>query len=460
MAAPGTTPAGAGEDTTGGGPVVLDTSALVTDPDAVQGFAHRRVVLPLRVIEELDGLKHRQDHRGWAARRAVHNIELLRVRNGGDLREEVALPDGGSARVEPNGVHLEELRREGLDTDTSDNRVIAAAVGVAAQTGAPRSTVTLVSNDVALRLKAAHFGLQAIEHVRHAPAEEFGAGWRHLAVAPEVVDRLYRGELDAEELTASQSTPTEPLRENEFVLLDTGGSQSGLGRVRGGRVAALGGQEPSAWGQRPRSLEQRFALELLLDPDVSVVALSGMAGTGKTLLAVAAGLEQVVEHGRFSRAQVYRPSVPMGEGELGYLPGALEEKLAPWMNAIVDNVDAMAGDEQRGGGVVDHLLSSGALSFESIGHARGRSLTSSWVLVDEAQNLEASVAKSMLTRIGEGSKVVVTGDPSQIDSPYLSPHNNALAAVISGFVGQRQFGHVDLRQGQRSEVAELAAELL
>ncbi|MFM9082689.1 MAG: PhoH family protein [Actinomycetota bacterium] len=233
-------------------------------------------------------------------------------------------------------------------------------------------------------------------------------------------------------------------------------------RSVGDTVELLPGQSPEAWGLRARSKEQRFALELLLDPAVSVVALDGRAGTGKTVLAIAAGLEQVVEARNYERLAVYRPLVPVGRADVGFLPGGLDEKLDPWMSAIHDAIVALT--DQRSSrdakGLIDDLSARGQLSMESVTFLRGRSLHRQFVVVDEAQNLEPTTLKTILTRIGEGTKVVFTGDTSQIDAPYLGESNNALAVLINAFRGQRCFGHVSLTACERGTVASLAAELL
>ncbi len=227
-------------------------------------------------------------------------------------------------------------------------------------------------------------------------------------------------------------------------------------------LVLLGPPAPEAWGLRARSKEQRFALELLLDPEVSVVALDGRAGTGKTVLAIAAGLEQVVEARAFERLAIYRPLVPVGRADVGFLPGGLDEKLDPWMSAIHDAIVALTDQRSSHDArtLIDELTTRSQLSLESVTFLRGRSLHRQIVIVDEAQNLEPTTLKTILTRIGEGTKVIFTGDTSQIDAPYLGESNNALAVLIQAFGGQRCFGHVTLSACERSAVASLAAELL
>jgi PhoH-like ATPase len=434
---------------------VLDTSVLVADPDALAAYPASDVVVPLTVIEELDGLKSRMDDVGRAARSALRAIEELRVGAGGSLAAPVPLPGGagGTVRIEINGVNRHHLTEHGLDAAKPDNRIIGTAL-----TQAEHGPTHVVSNDAALRIKAAHLGLAADEHRPSGspPPSELPAGWAALEVASTLIDALYgRGRLPAADVGAGA------LPDNGFVVLRAG-SQSALARRVGDELCLLPAAAPEAWGLRARSKEQRFALELLLDPSVSVVALDGRAGTGKTILAVAAGLEQVVEHRRYEHLAIYRPLVPVGRAEVGFLPGGLDEKLDPWMSAIHDALVALT--DQRSSrdarALIDELTDRGTLSLESVTFLRGRTLQRQVTIVDEAQNLEPTTLKTILTRVGESTKVIFTGDTSQIDAPYVGATNNALAVLVRAFGGQRCFGHVTLTSCERSEVASLAAELL
>jgi PhoH-like ATPase len=441
--------------------VVLDTSVLVADPGAIHEFAGCGVKVPLTVIEELDGLKTRTDGVGQTAREALRAIEALRVHAGGSLVEPLALAHGGTLAIVLNGVNHTLLAEHYLDPANPDNRVIGAALGL--QHRGP--TVEVVSNDAALRIKAAHVGLAAKEYV---PVPAYGRGgdgpgWQTLeGVDGALVDRLF----EDRKLAVSELDPSTVLYENEFAVLRAG-SQSALARRRGEHLWLLRqGQE--AFDLKPRNIEQRLALDLLVDPAVSVVALDGPAGTGKTLLAIAAGLEQVWNHPanrRYERMAIYRPLVAVGRQELGYLPGTLEEKVDPWMGAIGDAVVAMSDGRRKGAAdeTITQITAEGRLTMESVTHLRGRSLHGTWILLDEAQNLEPSVAKTVLTRAAEGTKVVFTGDTSQIDAPFLSAHNNAmsvLTAALGGGRGGPLFGHMRLSQGERSPLATLAATLL
>jgi PhoH-like ATPase len=433
--------------------IVLDTSVLIADPSCVTSFDEVDVVIPLIVVEELDGLKTRPDDVGRAARTALRSIEELRVRHGGSLAEPVPVGNGGSLQIELNGIQKHLLVEHGLDPTSSDNRIIGAALG---QTG--RGPTTMVSNDAALRIKAAHLGVAASEHqpTRRTVTSQ-AAGWSTIETAHEIVDCLYAaGALAADAVDAAAA-----LGENEFAVMRAG-SQSALTRRVGDELRLLGHQAPEAWGLRARSKEQRFALELLLDPEIEVVALDGRAGTGKTLLAVAAGLEQVVEDGRYERLAVYRPLVPVGRADVGFLPGGLDEKLDPWMAAIHDAIVALTDQQSNvdARNLIDELTARGQLSLESVTFLRGRSLQRQMVVIDEAQNLEPTTLRTILTRVGEGTKVVFTGDTSQIDAPYLGESNNALAVLTRAFSGQRCFGHITLTSCERSDVASLAAELL
>lgn len=436
--------------------VVLDTSVLVADPDCLVSFGAVDVVIPLTVIEELDGLKSRPDDVGRAARQALRSIEDLRISAGGSLAQGWAVgphANGTTVRVEINGIQRHLLVEHGLDPAVPDNRIIGAALGQA-----DHAPTRVLSNDAGLRIKAAHLGLEACAHEpTRRSTRGRSQGWSTLDVGPGIVDALYgHSALNADEIDGA-----EHLADNQFAVVRAG-SQSALVRRRGPALTVLSGASPEAWGLRARSKEQRFALELLLDPAVTVVALDGSAGTGKTVVAIAAGLEQVVEQRRYDRLAVYRPLVPVGRAEVGFLPGDLNEKLDPWMAAIHDAVVALT--EQRSHHDARSLLADletrHQLSLESVTFLRGRSLHRQFVVVDEAQNLEPTTLKTILTRVGEGSKIVFTGDTTQIDAPYLGESNNALAVLIHSFTGQGCFGHVRLTACERSEVAQLAADLL
>lgn len=436
--------------------VVLDTSALIADPECLFSFPEADAVIPLVVIEELDQHKTRLDDVGRAARAVIRTIEDLRVGNGGDIRQQVAVPGGGTVRIETNGLHLDQVAAKGLDPDKPDNRLLAAALGQS-----EHRRVRVVSNDAALRIKAAQLGLEADEHHRLLGRREDQrpVGWTTAEVTGELIDDVYGSSygVDVDALHGTESMLADAVGPNQFAVLRSG-SQSVLVRRQGSRLVGLT-RSVEAWGLRPRSKEQQFALDLLLDPDVRVVALDGIAGTGKTLLALAAGLEQVMERDLYDKVAVYRPVVPVGRADLGYLPGGLEEKLDPWMTAVTDALVALTERRSHADArnLMEEMTSRDKLSMEAVTYLRGRSLQGTYVVVDEAQNLEPPTLKTILTRVSEGTKVVFTGDTSQIDAPYLSERNNAIAVLIDAFEGEDVFGHVRLAHCERSQVANLAA---
>jgi PhoH-like ATPase len=462
--------------------VVLDTCVLLADPDSLYAFGDADIVIPLTVIEELDGHKSRLDDVGRAARAVVRDLERLRVESGGDFREPVPLPTGGTLRVTINGLVVDRIAAHGLNPDKADNRILATAVGLTHDGGTGH--VKVVSADAALRIKASQLGLAAEDYHRASKGRDaLGVrGWHKVETTRELIDSLYAA--GAIEVPAA----FDGMVTNEYVVLSAG-SSSALARLWRDRLHLVE-RRRQVWGLNARSKEQIFALDLLMDPDVSVVALSGFAGTGKTILALAAGLEQVMEperrvdtgpHGdqwgagrsaargelvdrrsRYDKLAIYRPVVAHGKADLGFLPGGLEEKLSPWMAAILDNVTALTehrsyADARR---VVDEMVAQDRLSLESVTFLRGRSLQNQFVIVDEAQNLEVPTLKTLLTRVAEGTKIVFTGDLAQIDTPYVSAHNNALAVLMEAFAGQECFGAVTLCKGERSRVADLAADLL
>ncbi len=446
----------AASDTVTATRMVLDTSVLISDPDSITAFPGADTVIPLVVVEELDQHKSRMDDVGRAARAVIRAIEELRMANGGDIRTPVALPNGGTLRIETNGLHLNEIREHGLDPTKNDNRILAASLGQAVH-----GRTIVVSNDAALRIKAAQLGLEAIEHqrLRGRTLFERPVGWHTIEVSSRSVDLVYSSpngigidELDGGDVARIQCELTD-----RYAVLRSG-SQSALVRHQDGELTAML-RVPEPWGLRPRSKEQQFALDLLLDPDIRIVALDGMAGTGKTLLALAAGLDQVIESGLYDKLSIYRPVVPVGKAELGFLPGTLDEKLNPWMTAVHDALVALTERRSHADAraVLEELTERDKLSLEAVTYLRGRSLHGTFVLVDEAQNLEPTTLKTILTRVGEGTKVVFTGDTSQIDAPYLSEYNNAVSVLIDAFDGEGCFGHVRLSHCERSEVASLAA---
>jgi len=463
MTLPSTSTAASGTATSRPHTYVLDTCVLLADPNALFRFDEHDVVLPLVVIEELDRKKTALDDVGRNARLALRAIEELRASSDAGLRDALPLPSGGSVRIEAN--HVDTPLPAYLDRTKADHRILCVAMAIGA---------TLVTKDAALRIKGSQLGVQ-VEDYRGdtARVEEHSTGIVELEVDAAVLDALHRdgkAQLDAELADLSQIDQLWP---NACLVLRSGRSSSGLARVT--EVAADGtatlhrvqGHRP-VFQMAPRDVRQTFAIDLLLDPEVPCVSLMGMAGTGKTFLALAAGLEQVLEATAYRRLSVYRPLIAVGKQEVGFLPGDLDEKLAPWMAAVHDNLYALLRTDSAGGrGAREHrqvqttiesLVDRGQLELAAITYLRGRSITDEFVVVDEAQNIELSALKVVLTRMATGSKVVFCGDLGQVDNPYISPYGG-MAALIEKMKDSPLFGHVTLTKGVRSPLAEHAATI-
>ncbi len=429
---------------------VLDTCVLLADPQSPLRFDEHNVVLPLVVIEELDRKKTRLDEVGANARAAIRLIEELGASKEGGLREPVALPGGGTLRIELNGITSERLP-SALDPLTPDHRILATCLNLVEQTPA-----VLVTKDAALRIKGAQLGVAVQDYRADTVAvDQHHSGLVEHITDGELIDRLFdEGKVEMEGLEAEV---------NEFLILRNGASRSALARVvqSGPTVLERVPTHVRAFGVEPKNVRQTVALHQLLDPDIAAVSVMGMAGTGKTFLALAAALEQVLEQGRYRRVSVYRPLVAVGRQEVGYLPGDLNEKLAPWMAAVHDNLYALFSDAGVEGArnAIDELIARGELEMAAVTYLRGRSITGEFVIIDEAQNLELPTLKVILTRMSRDSKVVFCGDLSQVDNPYISPFGG-MAALIEKFKGSPLFGHITLERSVRSPLAEMAATVL
>lgn len=468
-----TQPEGVADTATSGpgsidGTIVIDTSALVADPDVIHAYPGADIVLPMIVIEELDKLKARMDSSAGASARAViRALDDIRVANDGStLTTAAPLPNGGTVRIEPNGLRLDRLEPFHLDPNAADHRILAAALGLASD----NDKVTVVSCDAAMRLKADTIGLTAADHVVNQTVFSVYdvPGWAQVEVPEELVDDLYATHHvvydDAVEAAARTGADLTDLKVNEFVHAQAG-TKTVLARRTGQGLQRL--REKSrveAWGVNPRNKEQQFAMELLMDTQVPIVALTGRAGTGKTLMALAAALEQTMEpDSPYDRVMILRPMHSIGKQDLGFLPGDVADKVAPWFDAVVDSMVAMSTVPMTHREARDRLemwVEQGKLTMEPVTFLRGRSLNRHILVTDEVQNLEKADVKTILTRLGEGSKLVACGDPDQCDNPFTSPTANGLTALVDAFRGQPEFGHVALTECERSRIADLAADLL
>ncbi|WP_196249216.1 PhoH family protein [Rhodococcoides fascians] len=419
---------------------VLDTSVLLSDPWAVIRFAEHNVVLPLIVISELEGKRHHHEL-GWFARESLRMLDDLRVEFG-RLDQPVPIgTSGGTLQVELNHTDPSVLP-VGFRTDSNDSRILACALNLASE----GKDVVLVSKDIPLRVKAGAVGLPADEYHAHDVVPSGWTGMTELDVPSDAVDTLFNdGVID---LAQARDLPC-----HTGVRL-LAGRQSALGRVTPDKQIQLVRGEREAFGLHGRSAEQRVALDLLLDESIGIVSLGGKAGTGKSALALTAGLEAVLERRSHRKVVVFRPLYAVGGQELGYLPGSESEKMGPWGQAVFDTLEGLASPE-----VMEEVIARGMLEVLPLTHIRGRSLHDSFVIVDEAQSLERNVLLTVLSRLGSGSRVVLTHDVAQRDNLRVGRHDG-VAAVIEKLKGHPLFAHITLTRSERSPIAALVTEML
>ncbi len=433
---------------------VLDTNVLLHNAGAIFGFEDNDVVLPMEVIEELDRFKRHADEKGRNARTAIRSLDTLRTQ--GSLGKGIDLDNGGTLRVLVDDTSGEDI--PGLADAVTDNRIVRAAYYLSRKNDGKR--VIFVSKDINARIKADAIGLDVMDFEREkVNFDELYPGWRSLRVSGEALDGFYRdGVMD---LAGNELFP------NEFVRLENAANEKHTAlakHLNGARqVVPLFHQKIRPWGLRAKNMEQNFALELLLCDDIKLVTLMGPAGTGKTLLALAAGLTKVVEERVYSKLLVSRPVIPFGK-DIGYLPGDKDDKMRNWMQPIWDNLSFLVDPEGEDvEGKVDYLVQSRGgktIEIEALTFIRGRSIPNQYIIVDEAQNLTPHEVKTIISRAGEGTKIILTGDPYQIDSPYLDASSNGLTYVVERMKGQKIFGHIHLTRSERSDLASLAASIL
>ncbi|MDH4163047.1 MAG: PhoH family protein [Nitrospirota bacterium] len=436
---------------------VLDTNVLLHDPKAIFSFDDNDVVIPIVVIEELDKFKKDVNEIGRNARQVSRILDEYRQK--GKLSQGVPLEGGGSLRVELNHQSPDCLPNELIATK-ADNRILATALNLKSD----NMPVILVTKDTNLRIKADALGLRAEDFESDTiEINELYPGEIEMLVEPGSIEEFYgKGEL-----APAGDTKLFP---NQFVLIKNNAnlSQTALTRFSQQRhmLVPITNTKHGVWGINAKNKQQQFALDLLLNDDIRLVTLVGKAGTGKTLLALAAGLEKTIEQRTFQRLVVSRPVFPLGK-DIGFLPGDIEEKLKPWMQPIRDNLDFLMGastpavtGRAKGKKDLQSLFDLGMIEVEPLTYIRGRSMPNQYLIVDEAQNLTPHEIKTIITRAGEGTKVVLTGDPYQIDNPYIDSSSNGLSFVVERFKEEAISGHITLMKGERSDLAELAATLL
>ena len=419
---------------------VLDTSVLLSDPRAMLRFSEHEVVLPVVVVTELEAKRHHPEL-GFFARQALQLLDEMRVQEG---RLDAPIPvgkDGGTLRVELNHTDADSLPA-GFRLGDNDSRILAVAKNLSLA----GADVTVVSKDLPMRVKASACGLEAEEYRAEFAVDSGWTGMAELNVSVEEMDSLYEAGRLESDLVREMPCHT------GLVLVSPRGG--GLGRVGADKAVRLVRGDRDAFGLHGRSAEQRIALDLLMDPDIGIISLGGRAGTGKSALALCAGLEAVMERRQHRKVVVFRPLYAVGGQELGYLPGTETEKMGPWGQAVFDTLGALVSTE-----VVEEIMDRGMLEVMPLTHIRGRSLHDAFVIVDEAQSLERNVLLTVLSRIGQNSKVVLTHDVAQRDNLRVGRHDG-VAAVIEALKGHPLFAHITLTRSERSPIAALVTDLL
>lgn len=432
---------------------VIDTNVLLHDPDAITKFTDNDVIIPLVVLEELDSMKRLSDELGKNARHVIRYIDGLKEKGQGDLHSGVPIDNGIVVRIFVDTRLSTEKKIFPLPLDRISNKILYVAYSIREQ----GQHVVLVSKDFLMRVKAEAVGLEAEDYESlKVSYEEIYKGYRKVEVAKKDIDKFY--------LDGFLATDIKDFAPNEYCLLTSPEQSSAICKYNkvSGRLEPLIKISRDIWGIHPLNFEQKCALDLLLRDDIKLVSLVGQAGTGKTLLALAAGMRKVFDENLYTRILVSRPIVPLGK-DIGYLPGTKEEKLYHWMQPIYDNLEFLCrstSGEGNGEETQKWIMESKKIEMEAVTYIRGRSLPKMFMIIDEAQNLTPHEVKTIVSRAGQGTKVVLTGDPTQIDNPYLDKDSNALTFIVSKFKQYPVFGHTLLEKTERSELAAIAADIL
>ena len=430
--------------------IVVDTNVILFDAMALLRFGEADVHIPISVIEEVDRFKKDQGENGRNARQFSRFVDVLRSK--GSLSKGVQLDNGKTNVYISIDQQLADMPVE-LDAVKADNRILNTALVLQKQY--PDIKVELITKDINLRIKADVYGIFANDYEpSDVSQDDLYEGYQEIIVTPAQIDSFYKDK--------KFEAPVK-LYANQYVVMKDSANpnHSAIGRYSEKEKAIVPLLNPvdSIWGVHARNVEQAFALDSLLNDEILFVSLVGKAGTGKTLLAIAAGLHKTLDSGKFQRLLVSRPIFPMGK-DIGYLPGDIEQKLNPWMQPIFDNVEFLMGADKKAAGRAQELINQGMLNIEPLTYIRGRSIPNQYLIVDEAQNLTPHEIKTIVTRAGHGTKIVLTGDVYQIDNPYVDSANSGLTYAVERFKGHPIAGHVTLTKGERSELAELAANIL
>jgi PhoH-like ATPase len=432
--------------------VVLDTNVILFDALAMNKFKDADIHIPISVIEEVDKFKRDPGENGRNARHFSRFVDMLREK--GSLPAGVPLDEKNDSWIFVNSDFTVTGLPTEFDANKADNRILATAMALQKQS--PRSRVELITKDINLRIKADVLGVVAKDYEPDGVSnEDLYEGYLEVEISSEQIESFYQ--------TRKLVLPDVRLVANQYIIMKDKENlnQSAVGRysAKDSAVVPLLVGTQGVWGIHGRNVEQAFALDCLLNDEILFVSLVGKAGTGKTLLAIAAGLHKTLDESAFQRLLVSRPIFPMGR-DIGYLPGDIEQKLNPWMQPIFDNVEFLMGADKRAAGRAQELINQGMLNIEPLTYIRGRSIPKQYLIVDEAQNLTPHEIKTIITRAGQGTKVVLTGDIYQIDNPYVDSANSGLTYAVEKFKGYPIAAHVTLTKGERSELAELAANIL
>jgi PhoH-like ATPase len=430
---------------------ILDTSVYLTDANSIKQFKKNDIIIPLKVLEEIDKHKTRQDGVGAQARQIIRILDELRTK--GSLQKGVRI-EKGKGLIYTKGYNIEYLP-EGFDPKHPDNQIICVALTEKREN--PKKKVIVVSRDINMRVKCDAIGIECEEYVASKvvkDSSELYTGLKTILVDEEIVDQFYaRKDVFVE-------NEEHNLFANQFVMLVSSSNEkkTALARFTGysSPLKHIFDAKGHEWLIKPRNKEQRFSLDLLMNPDVPVVTLIGKAGSGKTLAAISAGMEQVLNTERYKTLVVSRPVQPLGK-DIGFLPGSMEEKMRPWLAPIRDNLQYLMGNDKI---LMEEYLSNGLIEVEALTYIRGRSISDAYIIIDEAQNLSRHELKTIITRVGENTKIVLTGDIEQIDNVYIDETTNGLTYAVESFKQTELAGHITLQKGERSKVASLAARIL
>jgi PhoH-like ATPase len=430
---------------------VLDTNVFLTCASSIFEFKNNDIIIPIKVLDEIDKHKKRQDGVGLNARSVIRILDNLRSK--GNLHKGVRL-GRGKGILSVRGYDVEDIP-DGCDIESADNQIITTAL--TEQKKNIKRKVVVVTRDINMRVKCDSLAVLTEDYVPNkiiTHQSELYTGFRKYLVDDQFIDRFYDGEavfLDQDNIK---------LNPYEFVMLVSNANEKKTALARfdapSRPLKKVSEFKDRVWGCKPRNKEQMFAFDLLLDPEVPIITLVGKAGCGKTLLAIAAGLEQVLEEERYKKLIVSRPVQPMGK-DIGYLPGSMEEKMRPWLMPIQDNIDFLLNGKK---GNMDMFFDDGTIQIEALTYIRGRSISNAFMIIDEAQNLTIHELKTIITRVGENTKIILTGDIEQIDSVYLDSTSNGLSYAVEKFKSHELSGHVTLVKGERSKVATLASKIL